>query len=138
MPISILIIDDSAIVRRTLRRLLTTKPGWTVCGEAPNGEEGVRKAKELNPDAIVLDMSMPELDGLETAAILKRLLPEVPLIMFTNFSKDQFLKRELMWAGIWKVVSKTDSTELVKALEAAFGPPETSAQNLSYSSPTVQ
>ena len=116
---SILIIDDSAVIRRALRLLLASKPGWTVCGEAVNGEDGIEKAQQLKPDAIVLDMSMP-LDGMETAAILKRLMPAVPLIMFTNFATDQFLKREVLWAGIRQVVSKSDSLELVKALEAAF------------------
>ena len=62
---------------------------------------------------------MPELGGMETARTLKRLMPTVPLIMFTNFAKDQFLK-ETLWAGIRQVVSKSDSSELVKALEAVL------------------
>ena len=120
MSYSILIIDDSAVIRRALCRLLAAKPGWKICGEAINGEDGIQKAQQLTPDAIVLDMSMPQLDGLETAGILKRLMPAVPLIMFTNFAKDQFLKREVLWAGIGQVVPKSDSLGLVKALEAAF------------------
>jgi len=99
---------------------LSSKPGWTICGEATNGEEGIQKAQQLKPDAIILDISMPQLDGMETAGILQRLMPTVPLIMFTNFAKDQFLKREVLWAGIRQVVSKSDSLELVQALEAAF------------------
>jgi NarL family two-component system response regulator YdfI len=116
---SILIIDDSAVIRRTLHRLLASKPDWTICGEALNGEEGIQKAQQLKPDAIVLDMSMPQLGGIETAQTLKRLMPTVPVIMFTNFAKDQCLK-EILWAGIRQVVSKSDSRELVRALEAAF------------------
>jgi DNA-binding NarL/FixJ family response regulator len=120
LPYSILIIDDSAVVRRALSQLLASKPGWNICGEAINGEDGIQKAQQLTPDAIVLDMSMPQLDGLETAGILKRLMPAVPLIMFTNFAKDQFLKREVLWAGIRQVVPKSDSLGLVRALEAVF------------------
>ncbi len=77
-------------------------------------------AEQLHPDAIILDMSMPQLGGIEAAGILKRLMPTVPVIMFTNFAKDQFLKREGFWAGIRQVVSKSDSLELVRALEDAF------------------
>jgi DNA-binding NarL/FixJ family response regulator len=117
---SVLIVDDSAAVRRAVRMLVTSRPGWTVCGEAVNGEDGLQKAQQLKPDAILLDMSMPEINGMETAGILKRLMPEVPLIMFTNFAKDQFFKRELSWAGIRQVVSKSDSQGLVRALEDAF------------------
>jgi DNA-binding NarL/FixJ family response regulator len=117
---SILIIDDSAVIRRTLHRLLTSRSDWTICGEALNGEEGVQMAEQLHPDAIILDMSMPQLGGIEAAGILKRLMPTVPVIMFTNFAKDQFLKREGFWAGIRQVVSKSDSLELVRALEDAF------------------
>jgi two-component system response regulator NreC len=120
LPYSILIVDDSAVIRRALRRLLASKPDWTICGEASNGEDGIQKAQELKPDAIILDMSMPQLGGMEAAGILKRLMPTVSLIMFTNFAKDQFLKREVLWAGIRQVVPKTDSLELLKALEAAF------------------
>jgi two-component system nitrate/nitrite response regulator NarL len=120
LPCSVLIIDDSAVIRQAVRRLLSSKPGWTICGEATNGDEGIQKAQQLKPDAIILDMSMPQLDGMETAGILQRLMPTVPLIMFTNFSKDQFSKREVLWAGIRQVVSKSDSLELVQALEAAF------------------
>ncbi len=119
MPYSILIIDDSAVIRKALRSLFHSKPGWTICGEALNGEDGIQQAQQLKPDAIVLDMSMPQLGGMETAQTLKRLMPTIPVIMFTNFAKDQCLK-EMLWAGIRQVVSKSDSLELVRALEAAF------------------
>ena len=100
--------------------MIDLKPCWTICGEAINGEEGIQKAKELQPDAIILDMCMPQLDGLETAETLNRLMPEVPVIMFTNFAKDHLFKRELSWAGIRKVISKPDSEELLRALDDAL------------------
>jgi DNA-binding NarL/FixJ family response regulator len=120
VPKSVLIVDDSPAIRRCLRLLVASRPQWTVCGEAVNGEEGLQKAQQLKPDAILLDMSMPEMNGIETAGILKRLMPSVPLIMFTNFSKDQFFKRELSWSGIRQVVSKSDSQALMQALEDAL------------------
>lgn len=84
MPKRILIVDDSAVLRKTLRQTLERHDGWEVCGEAANGREGVEKAQRLKPDLILLDSSMPALNGLEAARQLKRLLPSVPLLMFTN------------------------------------------------------
>ncbi len=85
-----------------------------------NGREGIEKAQRLKPDVIVLDMSMPEMDGIAVAKVLKVLMPQVPLIMFTNFAEDQFLKREVVSAGISRVVSKPDSKALVHAVEEAL------------------
>jgi CheY-like chemotaxis protein len=117
---SILIVDDSPDIRRALRRVFDSKPALKVCGEAVNGRDGVEKAQQLKPDAIVLDMSMPEMDGLQAAKILNRVMPSTPLIMFTNFAADQFLKREVLSAGIRQVVPKPDSQGLVRAVETAL------------------
>ena len=79
----ILIVDDNAIIRRSLRRILESVEGWQVCGEAADGQEGIDKAKELGPDLIILDLSMPRLNGLEAARILSKTMPKVPLLMFS-------------------------------------------------------
>ncbi|MGH9513333.1 MAG: response regulator [Terriglobales bacterium] len=120
MEHSILIVDDNKVIRRAMRSLFESIPGWSVCGEAVNGREGIEKAQRLKPDVIVLDMSMPEMDGIAVAKVLKVLMPQVPLIMFTNFAEDQFLKREVVSAGISRVVSKPDSKALVHAVEEAL------------------
>lgn len=120
MANSILIVDDSPDIRRALRRLFDSKSSLRVCGEAIDGRDGIEKAQQLKPDAIVLDMSMPGMDGLETAKILTRVVPSTALIMFSNFAGDQFLKREVLSAGIKQVVSKPDSKGLVEAVEAAL------------------
>ena len=78
----ILIIDDSAMMRYALRKLLENEQ-YTVCGEAEDGAIGIEKAKELSPDLIFLDFSMPKMNGAEAAPILKQLLPKVPIILFT-------------------------------------------------------
>jgi CheY-like chemotaxis protein len=117
---SVLIVDDSPDIRRALRRVFDSKPSLKVCGEAVNGKDGIEKAQQLKPDAIVPDMAMPEMDGLEAAKILNQVVPSAALIMFTNFAGDQFLKREVLSAGIRQVVSKPDSQGLVRAVETAL------------------
>ena len=79
----ILIVDDSDQLRKALRAALESELGVT-CTEARNGRDAVNRARELNPDLIVLDLSMPVMNGLDAAPHLKRLLPAVPIVMFTS------------------------------------------------------
>jgi DNA-binding NarL/FixJ family response regulator len=117
---AILIVDDHFAIRRSLRQLFESTSGWEVCGEAINGREAIEKAQQLHPDLIVLDLSMPEMDGLQTARVLKKRMPEVPIILFTNFGQDPFMRREALEAGINMVVSKSDGALLVKTARAAL------------------
>jgi DNA-binding NarL/FixJ family response regulator len=82
MP-GILIVDDNSTIRGLLRSFVETNTGFEVCGEAENGPDGIQKAKELEPDLVLLDMTMPGMLGTEAAPILKRLLPQVKIILFT-------------------------------------------------------
>jgi DNA-binding NarL/FixJ family response regulator len=82
MP-GILIVDDNATIRGLLRSFVETNTGFEVCGEAENGPDGIQKTKELQPDLVLLDMTMPGMLGTEAARILKRLLPQVKIILFT-------------------------------------------------------
>jgi DNA-binding NarL/FixJ family response regulator len=118
----ILIVDDSALLRRIIRETLEQQNGWEVSGEAANGREAIEKAQELRPDLIVLDLAMPVMNGLEAARALKRLLPRVPVLMFTNFDAAP-LKREALAAGIRAVVSKSGSLQsLVSAIQGLLEP----------------
>src|SRR5579864_8771823 len=72
----ILIVDDHAFVRRGLRALLSTRPEWSVCGEAADGLEAVEKAKALRPDVVLMDISMPRMSGIEASRIIRREVPE--------------------------------------------------------------
>jgi len=98
------------MIRKILRQALGGETGWEVCGEAANGREGVEKAQVLKPDLIVLDLSMPVMNGLDAARELTRLLPDVPLVMFTNF-ETAHLRRQALSVGIKAIVSKTDRSE---------------------------
>lgn len=113
MPPRILIVDDSFLIRNLLRERFEAEPGWKVSGEACNGEEGIARARQLNPNLIVLDLSMPVMNGLDAARELRKLMPSVPIVMFTSFMTSN-LEREALAAGISKVVVKSGPlTELI-------------------------
>jgi DNA-binding NarL/FixJ family response regulator len=104
---SILIVDDSPTVRHALCELFTREKDFDVCGEADNGKEAIERAKQLHPDLIVTDLSMPIMSGLEEARVLKQLMPTVPVIIYTAHS-DPFIEKEAQAAGAYAVVSKSD------------------------------
>ena len=104
-PYSILIADDNVHVRKALVQLLTSESDFQICGEAKNGQEAVEKAERLHPDLIILDFSMPFMNGLGAAQELKRLMPAVPVIMYTGFS-DSFVKGQALKAGVSAFISK--------------------------------
>lgn len=107
MAYSILIVDDNAVIRRTLRTCFLQEPECYVCGEAVDGREAIERARQLKPDLIILDLSMPNMNGLEAARELKRLVPSARLLMFTSF-KTSTLEREATAAGCAAVVNKSD------------------------------
>ena len=117
MPWRILIVDDHPAVRYTLRRFFEAEPEFLVCGEAENGQQGVEKARQLDPDAIILDISMPVLNGLEAARILRSTLPGTHILMFTSFVHPH-LSETALAAGANTVISKSSSpAALIKALK---------------------
>jgi DNA-binding NarL/FixJ family response regulator len=108
MPKCILIVDDNASIRHVLRTIFEDTRGWEVCGEAENGREAVEKAGELNPDLIVLDLSMPIMNGLTAAPVLRRMMPAVPIVLFT-LHDNKTVEREAFSVGVSAVVSKSAS-----------------------------
>jgi NarL family two-component system response regulator LiaR len=104
----ILIVDDHPAIRRARRREFE-HVGWEVCGEAANGMEGSAKTDQLLPELVVLDLAMPEMDGLTTARLLKRTFPEVHLTLLTGHG-ELFRQDEAICAGISAVCSKSEST----------------------------
>lgn len=120
MPHTILIVDDNAALRQLLRNCIERHPEWTVCGEAENGKDAVKKVEELNPDIVLLDMQMPVMNGLEAARRIKVVAPNTAMLMFTMHCSPELL-REAQAAGIRDVVSKTDQLmdHLMPALRQA-------------------
>jgi DNA-binding NarL/FixJ family response regulator len=108
MCLRILIADDSASIRQVLRFFIEHNTDWQVCGEAENGQIAVEKVTELKPHAVILDLSMPVMNGLEAAREIARIAPNVQMVLFTMHSSDQ-LRKEAQAAGIKDVISKSDT-----------------------------
>ena len=115
-PTRILVVDDSRAMRLSLRRLLERHPHWTVCGEASDGREAVKKAEQVGPDVVVLDFQMPEMNGLDAARSIKQRSPAVPILMVSMHMSLQ-LAAEARKAGIRGVCAKTDIFCVVEAVE---------------------
>jgi DNA-binding NarL/FixJ family response regulator len=117
MGVRVLIADDDAAIRRLLRRLIEGHENWTVCGDAGTGEDAVGKASELNPDVIVLDLAMPQMNGLQAAREIARSTPEVPMLLLTVQEVSKELTREARHAGFKGAVSKSTGSEVIRAIE---------------------
>jgi DNA-binding NarL/FixJ family response regulator len=124
----VLVVDDSFIVRQTLKRYLSTRQDVVVCGEAANGREAVNRAAALKPDLVLLDLAMPELNGAEVASVLKSMLPDTRIILFTMYRENvgKYLSAAV---GIDLVLAKPDGvTKLAAAIDTALGQTNDSAQ----------
>jgi DNA-binding NarL/FixJ family response regulator len=116
--VRILLVDDNQLVRTSLRRLLEQHDDWRVCGEASNGREAVKRFQQLNPDLVLLDFKMPEMNGLEAAReIASR--ADVPILLVTMFLTDQ-LKDAARQAGVTGVCAKEQVSCVVRAVEAVL------------------
>ena len=105
---SVLIVDDNALIRHGLCELFGREADFEICGEAENGREAIAEAQDLHPDLILLDLSMPVMNGLDAARALKRVMPEVPIIMYSAYG-DSFTQREARSAGVSALVSKSEN-----------------------------
>jgi DNA-binding NarL/FixJ family response regulator len=114
----ILIADDHELVRRGIRGLLHAQSGWKIVGEVKNGREAVEKAKKLRPDVIILDIGMPNLDGLEATRQIREAAPNTDILVLTMHESNQMVRRVLE-AGARGYVLKSDlAGHLVKAVKA--------------------
>ncbi len=112
MAKTILIADDNAYVRQALCQVFKREADFEICGEAENRKEAIAKALELHPDLIVLDLSMPIMNGLDAARELKQVMPTVPLIMYSFFG-DAFAEHQARLIGISEVVSKSQPAAIL-------------------------
>jgi CheY-like chemotaxis protein len=119
MDLRILIVDDSLSMRRIIATILRSHSGWAICGEAENGLSGIEMFQELNPDLVLLDFGMPDINGIEAASRMSTANPTVPLILFTIWDIEGF-EREAAKAGICAVVRKSEAWKLIAKIETVF------------------
>jgi DNA-binding NarL/FixJ family response regulator len=113
----ILIADDHDLMRRGLKALVESHPGWHVCDEAHTGREAVAKTAQTKPDVVILDISMPELNGIEAAKSIRKASPNTEILILSVHYSDQLI-RDILQAGVRGYITKSDSDrELVNALE---------------------
>jgi DNA-binding NarL/FixJ family response regulator len=116
----ILVADDAPMVRAGLKLLLEAHEGWSVCGEAEDGQDAVQKALALNPDVVLLDVAMPNLNGIEASEIIKKHLPSATIFFVTQYDSLE-MARATAEAGARGYIAKVYiPTDLVPAIEAAI------------------
>jgi DNA-binding NarL/FixJ family response regulator len=119
---NILIVDDSESVRVATRLVIESCTNFRVCGEASHGVEAINKAQSFNPDVVIMDLAMPEMNGVEAANLLKKRIPEVKIVLFTLYADKVNVPLSVAF-GVTTVVSKNDGFEpLVDCLNGLLGP----------------
>jgi DNA-binding NarL/FixJ family response regulator len=117
-PLRILIADDHDLIRKGVRALLESQAGWVVCGESETGLDVVEKATQLRPDVVILDITMPELDGIEAARRIVSALPGIEILVLSAHFSDLLL-REVYALGVSGYIVKSDSDrDLVAAVRS--------------------
>jgi DNA-binding NarL/FixJ family response regulator len=114
MSLRILVVDDHAVVRRGVRSLLESRESWEVCGEATTGREAVEQNRQLRPDVIVMDLSLPELNGLDATRQILKDTPGTQVLVLTMHQSEQ-LARDVLQAGARGYVLKADADESLLA-----------------------
>jgi|ERR1700730_5113306 len=114
MSTTVLIVDDSAEIRRSLRSWFEQRGDWRVCGEAENGAIAVERVKSLSPDVVILDLSMPVMNGLEAARKIGSIAPKTAMVLFTMHSSDHLVK-DAQEVGIRDVISKLEGPAMLLA-----------------------
>jgi len=114
----ILVVDDHDIVRQGVCALLSAQPEWIICGEAKNGREAIRKAEELRPDVVIMDLLMPDLNGIDAGRQIKKLLPATEILVLSGHEETELIQ-SVFDAGIRAYIFKSQArTHLLPAVEA--------------------
>jgi DNA-binding NarL/FixJ family response regulator len=119
----VVLADDHDLVREGLRALFERNSDWTVCGEAKNGLEAIELVSKLQPDLIVLDLSMPEMNGIHAAARIREISPETKIVMLSMHS-SAYSAEEAFRAGVSAYVTKSEAgTALMRTVSELFANP---------------
>lgn len=117
--IRILLVDDHTLVREGVRRLIEDQPNLAVVGEASNGQQAVAKATELQPEIILMDIGMPDMNGLEATAIIKKRFPTIRVLLLTVHDDPEYLFRALEVGASGYILKEAETQELLLAIQAA-------------------
>jgi two-component system, chemotaxis family, chemotaxis protein CheY len=126
MNLRILVVDDSKVTRRVVSGLVSSR--WTVCGQAENGRSAVERFRQLQPDLVVLDLAMPDIDGIEAGRQMHAIDPSVPLILLTLLD-PWGLESAARNAGICKIVSKSEGWDLMESIEQIVSESDSSSRH---------
>jgi DNA-binding NarL/FixJ family response regulator len=119
MPIRILLVDDHSVVRQGLRMFLGLDPELEVIGEAQDGAEALRMARELKPDVVLMDLLMPVMDGITATTAIRRELPDVEVLALTSVLEDASVVGAVRAGAIGYLLKDTQADELCRAIKAA-------------------
>lgn len=120
-PIKLLVVDDHPIVRRGLRMCLGQQPRIQILGEAGDGREALNKAHELKPDVILMDIDMPQMNGLAVTDLLRREMPEVKVLILSMYSNTDYVMRIIQCGARGFVLKEAPTEEVVAAIETVHG-----------------
>ena len=118
-PITILLVDDHAVVRQGLRTFLELQPDMVVVGEAGNGQTAVALTKELTPDVVLMDLVMPQLDGIEATRRIRALSPQTQVLVLTSFTEDDKVFPAIKAGALGYLLKDVTPGDLIKAVQAA-------------------
>jgi NarL family two-component system response regulator LiaR len=119
-PIRVLVADDHAIVRKGIRALLATEPSIDVVGEAQNGQEALSQARAVQPHVILMDLVMPEMDGLEATRCILETQPEVRVLVLTSFASDDKVFPAIRAGAMGYLLKDSSPEELTRAIEQVY------------------
>lgn len=114
----LILVDDHAVLRAGLRMLLDSQPDMRVVGEAADGEEALRTCRELRPDVVLMDISLPGLNGIEATKVLRRECPQIRVLVLTMHDDEAYFKQVLQAGSSGYVLKKAADTELLSAIRA--------------------
>ncbi len=119
-PIKLLLVDDHPIVRRGVASCLAKEPGVQVIGEAANGQDALKKVRELNPDIVLMDVDMPQMDGLAVTQVLRKEMPHIKVLMLSMYRDTDYILRILQSGAVGYILKDAPADELVRAIETVY------------------
>ncbi len=119
MPINVLLVDDHAVVRQGLRLFLATQPDIAVVGEAGDGEAGLEAVAKLRPDVVLMDLKLPQMDGINTTHLIKQRYPDVEVIVLTSYVEEAQVAAAIKAGALGYLLKDVEPAELAQAIRAA-------------------